>query len=75
MVELKVVKIGNSLGVRLPRPVLDRLHVDNGDTLILTDAPDGGFRLTPYDPEFERQVEIAEKGMRRYRNNLRSLAK
>ncbi len=75
MVELKVVKVGNSLGVRLPRPVLDRLHLENGDTLILTEAPDGGFRLTPYDPEFERQMEIAEKGMRRYRNTLRALAK
>jgi putative addiction module antidote len=75
MVELKVVKVGNSLGVRLPRTVLDRLQVENGDTLILTEAPSGGFRLTPYDPEFERQLEIAEKGMRRYRNTLRALAK
>ena len=75
MVELKVVKVGNSLGVRLPRPVLDRLRVGNGDTLILTEASDAGFRITPYDPEFERQMEIAEKGMRRYRNSLRALAK
>ncbi|MCP5112788.1 MAG: AbrB/MazE/SpoVT family DNA-binding domain-containing protein, partial [bacterium] len=56
MVGLKVIKVGNSLGVRLPRPVLDRLHLENGDTLILTEAPGGGFRLTPYDPEFERQM-------------------
>jgi len=74
MVELKVVKVGNSLGVRLPRRVLERLRLENGDKLILTESPDG-YRLTPYDPEFDRQMHLAEKGMRRYRNALRALAK
>lgn len=75
MVELKIVKIGNSLGVRLPRDVLNRMHLGDGDKLILTEAPEGGYRLSPYDPEFERQLEIAEQGMRDYRNTLRELAK
>jgi putative addiction module antidote len=75
MVQLKIVKIGNSLGVRLPREVLSRMHVGDGDKLILTEAPEGGYRLSPYDPEFERQLEIAEQGMRDYRNTLRELAK
>ena len=75
MVTLKIVKIGNSLGVRLPRQVLSRLHLEADDTVILTESPDGSYRLTPYNPEFERQMEIAEKGMRRYRNTLRALAK
>ena len=75
MVQLKIVKIGNSLGVRLPREVLSRMRVGDGDKLILTEAPEGGYRLSPYDPEFERQLEIAEQGMRDYRNTLRELAK
>jgi putative addiction module antidote len=75
MVELKIVRIGNSLGVRLPREVLSRMHLGDGDKLILTEAPEGGYRLSPYDPEFERQLEIAEQGMREYRNTLRELAK
>jgi len=75
MVQLKIVRIGNSLGVRLPREVLSRMHVGDGDKLILTEAPEGGYRLSPYDPEFERQLEIAEQGMRDYRNTLRELAK
>jgi putative addiction module antidote len=75
MVELKIVRIGNSLGVRLPREVLSRMHLGDGDKLILTEAPEGGYRLSPYDPEFERQLAIAEEGMREYRNTLRELAK
>ena len=75
MVQLKIVKVGNSLGVRLPREVLGRMHLGDGDKLILTEAPEGGYRLSPYDPEFERQMEIAEEGMREYRNTLRELAK
>jgi len=75
MVDLKIVQIGNSLGVRLPRHVLKHMRLENGDHLILTESADGGYRLTPYDPEFERQMEIAEKGMKRYRNTLRALSK
>jgi len=75
MVQLKIVKVGNSLGVRLPREVLNRMHLGDGDRLILTEVPEGGYRLSPYDPEFERQMEIAEEGMRKYRNTLRELAK
>jgi putative addiction module antidote len=74
MVELKVVRIGNSLGVRLPREVLSRMHVADGDKLVLTEAPEGGYRISPYDPEFERQMELAEEGIRHYRNTLKALA-
>ena len=75
MIELKIVKVGNSLGMRLPREVLNRLHLEGGDRLILTESPEGGYRLTPYDPEFEQQMRAAEEGMRRYRNTLKTLAK
>ena len=75
MLDLKVRKIGNSCGVVLPKDVLDRLRVKEGDRLFLTETADGAYRITPYDPEFERQMELAEDGMARYRNTLRALAR
>jgi putative addiction module antidote len=72
--KLKIIQIGNSLGVTLPKEALAALKVDKGDTLTLTEAPDG-FRLTPYDPEVERQIEIGRDVMREYRDTLRALAK
>lgn len=74
MFKLKVRKVGNSLGLTLPLEALQALRVREGDPLYLTEDPDG-FRLTPYDPEFEETMEIAEDFMSRYRNALRDLAK
>jgi putative addiction module antidote len=75
MVQVKVRSIGNSLGVVLPKAILTRLNVKNGDILHLTEAADGSMRITPYDPEFERQMELARQGMANFRNALRELAK
>ena len=75
VVELKLRKIGNSVGVVLPKEALARLNADEGDVLFLTDAADGSFRLTAGDPSFADKMEIAEKISRRYRNTLRELAK
>lgn len=74
MVALKIRKVGNSFGVVLPREAMDRLRVSEGDTLFLTEAPDG-YRVTPYDPEFEAQMKEARSVMQRRRNVLRELAK
>ena len=74
MVEVTVRKIGNSLGMILPSGAAAALKVEPGDRLFLTEAPDG-FLITPYDPEFARQMAVAAKGMRKYRNALRELAK
>jgi putative addiction module antidote len=71
---LKITKIGNSAGIILPKEVLARLRVGPGDTLHLTEAPDG-VRLTASDPEFADQMARAERIMRRDRNILRALAK
>jgi putative addiction module antidote len=73
MVALKIRKVGNSEGVTLPREMLAAMHVANGDTVFVTEAP-GGFRLTPYDPEFERQMKVAREIMKEDRNMLRELA-
>jgi hypothetical protein len=52
-----------------------RLKVQKGDTVYLTEAPDSGYRLTPYNPDFERQMTLAEDIMHEDRNILRALAK
>ena len=75
MTQLKVRPFGNSLGVVLPKDVLARLKLKNGDSLRLTEAPDGSMRISPYDPAFEAQMRLAEEGMGKFRNALRKLAK
>jgi putative addiction module antidote len=72
--KLKVVQFGNSLGASFSKEITTKLHIEKGDTLFVTDAP-GGFRLTPYDPEFESQMGRARKIMKKRRNALRELAK
>lgn len=74
MVALKLGKIGNSVGAVLPKEVLARLKVGQGDTLYLTESSDG-YRLTPYDPEFEAQMDEARRIMKKRRNVLHELAK
>jgi putative addiction module antidote len=74
MVALKLRKVGNSVGVIIPQEALASLRVSQGDTLYFTEAPDG-FRVTPFDPDFERQMTVAEGIMKRDRNLLRELAK
>lgn len=75
VLELKLRKIGNSVGVVLPKAALARLNAREGDALVFTDTPDGGFRVTPSKADFARQMQAAEKVIRRYRNTLRELAK
>ncbi len=74
MSALKVRKIGNSVGVVLPKEVAARLRVGPGDQLFLSDTPNG-IELSPYDPEFEADMQLARKIMRRRRAVLRELAK
>ena len=75
VLELKLRKIGNSVGVVLPKEALNRLQVEEGDTICLTEAPDGSLRVTPNNPDVTRQLEAAQDIIRRYRNTLRELAK
>ncbi|RYD98748.1 MAG: AbrB/MazE/SpoVT family DNA-binding domain-containing protein [Sphingomonadales bacterium] len=72
---MKLIAVGNSTGVVLPKDVLARLRVDQGDMIYFSEAPDGSFRVTPYDPVFEEQMGMAEAIMREDRDILRILAK
>ena len=73
MTTVKVTRIGNSVGIVLPKEVLERLRVGQGDQLHISEAP-LGVTLTPYDSEFEEQMAVAERVMREDRDVLRKLA-
>lgn len=71
--KLKITTVGNSAGVVLPKELLARLRLDKGDTLYVTELPDG-VKLQAYDPEFAEQMDVAESVMRRRRTLLRKLS-
>ena len=75
MLTFKVTTVGASAGVILTKEAMARLKVQKGDTIYLTEAPDGGYRLTPYNPDFQRQMARAEQIMHDDRDILRALAK
>lgn len=70
---IKVIAIGNSSGIVLPKETLACLNLQKGDTLYLTESPEG-IRLVPYDEEFARQMEAAREIMRENRDVLKKLA-
>jgi len=70
---VKVTAIGNSAGIILPKELLEKLRISKGDTLTVTETPDG-LNLNPYDEKVARQMEVAEKVMRENRNMLKKLA-
>ena len=74
MVELKVRKFGNSLGVVLPKEVVNRLRTKDGDPLFLIEGPAGSYQMTPYDPASAKKLAKAEDIIDRYRNTLHVLA-
>jgi putative addiction module antidote len=71
----KVRKIGNSLGIVLPKEALQELRVAEGDTLYLTEAPNEALLVTGHQEGFQAKMDVAESLMNRYRNALRELAK
>jgi len=74
MTALKLIPIGDFVGVILPEEVLARLKLEKGDTVFLTEAANG-VNLSPYDPCVERQLEAGREFMREYRDTFRQLAK
>jgi len=74
VISLKLMQIGNSVGLVLPKEAAARLKVEKGDVVFLTESPDG-YRISPYDPVFEKQMKAAERVMKKRRNVLRALAK
>ncbi|MHB1744044.1 MAG: AbrB/MazE/SpoVT family DNA-binding domain-containing protein, partial [Acidobacteriaceae bacterium] len=74
MPKLKVTTVGASAGIILNKEVMALLKVKKGDSLYLTEAP-GGYRITPCDPDFERQIQLAEEIMHDDRDVLKALSR
>lgn len=66
--------MGGSIGATLPKESVERLHIQVGDELRVVDTPEGVL-ITPLDPDFERALEVYERGARKFRNALHELAK
>jgi putative addiction module antidote len=75
VLELKLRKVGNSVGLVLPKEALAHLNVGEGDVVCVTDTTDGSLRVSPTTPEVVEQLEVAKDVIRRYRHTLRELAK
>lgn len=71
---LKLTQIGNSVGVILPKEALARLRLEKGQSVFLTDTPDG-FAITPYDPALEEQIQAGRAFMSEFRDTFHQLAK
>ena len=71
--KLKIVTVGNSTGVVLPKEILEKLRVQKGDSIFAVETSKG-IELTPYNPELAEQLKIAEQVMREDRDALRKLA-
>lgn len=72
--ELKLTKMGNSIGMILPKAFREKMKLESGDTVYLTATPEG-YKLTPYDPEFGRQMDAARQIMKEHRAILHELSK
>jgi len=75
MLSFKVTTVGSSAGFILNKEAMAFLKIQKGDTVYLTEAPDGSYRLTPYSSEFERQMSLAETIMHEDREILHALTK
>lgn len=75
MAALKLRAIGNSVGVVLPKDLLARLNLAEGDTVHAVEQPGGSLLLTTLDPEVEEQVRLGRELMKEYRETFRTLAK
>jgi len=73
--KLEIKKIGNSTGLILPKELLSNLNLAQGQFVYVTPLPDGGVRLTPFDPDFESAMTVMDDLMEEYRDTLKALAK
>ncbi len=70
----KIRAIGNSAGTTIPKPLLERFHLAEGDTVHLIETEEG-ILITPFDPAFRKAMEVYAEGAKKYRNAMRELAK
>ena len=71
---LKLTQIGNSVGVSLPKEALAKLRLEKGQSVFMTETPEG-LVLTPYDPALDEQIQAGRAFMREFRDTFHQLAK
>ncbi len=71
--EAKIRQIGNSLGVILPKQIIDELHLKTGDKVSI-ERKGGNLELRPVDPEFEEWAEAYKQINKDYKDVLKALA-
>ncbi|MFI4995228.1 MAG: AbrB/MazE/SpoVT family DNA-binding domain-containing protein [Hyphomicrobiales bacterium] len=72
---LQIKRIGNSVGLILPKELLARLKLKEGDKLHVVEEPERAFKLSPYDATHAKAMEIARQVMHEYKDTFRALAK
>ena len=73
--KLEIKKIGNSTGLILPKELLARLGLEQGDQVFVTFEPDQSFKVSVHEDKHARVMQIAREVMREYRHALKELAK
>jgi putative addiction module antidote len=71
---LQVKKIGNSVGLILPKDLLARLKLSEGDKLHVVEQTERGIKLSPYDPKHAKAMDIARRSFRKYADTYKALA-
>ena len=72
---LQIKKIGNSTGAILPKELLARLKLAEGDRLYVVEQTERGMKLSPYDPKHGKAMELARRSFRKYADTCKALAK
>jgi putative addiction module antidote len=72
---VQIRKIGNSVGLILPKELLARLRLKEGDKLHVIEQSERGLKLSPYDPKHAEAMEIARRSFRKYADTYKALAK
>jgi len=72
---LQIKKIGNSLGLILPKELLARLKLKEGDKFHIVEQTERGIKLSPYDPKHAKAMELARRSFRKYADTYKALAK
>jgi putative addiction module antidote len=72
---LQIKKIGNSVGLILPKELLARLKLKEGDKLHVVEQTERGIKLSPYDPKHAKAMELARRSFRKYADTYKALAK
>jgi putative addiction module antidote len=73
--QLEIKKIGNSTGLILPKELLTRLGLKQGDEMFITLEPNDTIKITRHNPDHAEVMRLARDLMHEYRLTLAELAK